>query len=164
MPSAERPTEGDALKRLRLPLSLALASAVFVTAAPQPASAARSFTGKGMMDAVNSVRAKYGLRQLKRARRLVRSSASRAELMMRGDFFAHPSTLSVPTFDRVGEILELHGGRRPRMGRTIRLWLHSTGHRAVMLSSHYRWIGAARAVGLYGGHRATIWVVRFGKH
>ena len=83
---------------------------------------------------------------------------------MRRDFFAHPARLSVPTFDRVGEILELHGGRRQRMSRTIRLWLNSYGHRAVMMSSHYRWIGAARAVGLYGGHRATVWVVRFGKH
>jgi uncharacterized protein YkwD len=152
------------LKRLQRLLSLALVSAFFVATAPQPASAARSFTGKGMMDAINSVRAKYGLRQLKRSRRLVRSSAARSELMMREDLFAHPAQLRVPTFDRVGEILELHGGRRPRMGRTIRLWLNSSGHRAVMLSSRYRRIGAARSVGLYGGARATIWVVRFGKH
>lgn len=116
------------------------------------------------MDAINAVRAKSGLGQLKRSRRLVRTSAARAELMMRDDFFAHPARLRVPTFDRVGEILELHGGRRPRMSRTIRLWLNSYGHRAVMMSPHYRRIGAARAVGLYGGHRATVWVVRFGKH
>jgi uncharacterized protein YkwD len=151
------------LKRLRLLLSLALVSAFAIAAVPQPASAARSFAGEGMMDAINSVRANHGLRQLKRSDRLVRSSSSRAELMMHGDFFAHPAQLRVPTFDRVGEILELHGGRRPRMGRTIRLWLNSYGHRAVMLSSRYRRIGAARAVGRYQGDRATIWVVRFGK-
>ena len=151
------------MKRLRLLLSLALVSAFAIAAVPQPASAARSFAGEGMMDAINSVRANHGLRQLKRSDRLVRSSSSRAELMMRGDFFAHPAQLRVPTFDRVGEILELHGGRRPRMGRTIRLWLNSYGHRAVMLSSRYRRIGAARAVGRYQGDRATIWVVRFGK-
>lgn len=151
------------MKRLRLLLSHALVSAFAIAAVPQPASAARSFAGEGMMDAINSVRANHGLRQLKRSDRLVRSSSSRAELMMRGDFFAHPAQLRVPTFDRVGEILELHGGRRPRMGRTIRLWLNSYGHRAVMLSSRYRRIGAARAVGRYQGDRATIWVVRFGK-
>jgi uncharacterized protein YkwD len=151
------------LKRLRRLSSLALLSAFVVAAAPQPAGAARSFPGEGMMDAINSVRANHGLRQLERSARLVRSSASRAELMMHGDFFAHPSQLQVPTFDRVGEILELHGGRRARMGRTIRLWLNSYGHRAVMLSSRYRRIGAARALGSYQGHRATIWVVRFGK-
>jgi uncharacterized protein YkwD len=152
------------LKRLRRLLSLALVCAFFVAAAPQPANAARSFTGKGMMDGINSVRAKYGLRHLERSRRLVRTSAARAELMMRENFFAHPAQLRVPTFDRVGEILELHGGRRQRMRRTIRLWLNSTGHRAVMLSSRYRWIGAARAIGAYERGPATIWVVRFGKH
>jgi uncharacterized protein YkwD len=145
-------------------LSLAVLGVIAVTAAPQPASAARSFTGKGMMDAINYTRSKYGLRHLKRSPRLVRSSAARGELMMRENFFAHPARLRVPTFDRVGEILELHGGRRQRMSRTIRLWMNSYGHRAVMLSSHYRWIGASRAVGQYQGGPATIWVVRFGRH
>jgi uncharacterized protein YkwD len=145
-------------------LSLAVLGVIAVTAAPQPASAARTYTGAGMMDGINAVRAKYGLRQLRPAPRLVRSSAARASLMMRENFFAHPSRLRVPTFDRVGEILERHQGHRPKMGRTIRLWMNSYGHRAVMLSSHYRWIGAARATGRYGGYRANIWVVRFGKH
>ena len=152
------------MKRLRLLLSLALMGAIAVTAVPQPASAARSIPGKGMMDAINYIRSNAGLHTLKRSPRLVRSSARRAELMMREDFFAHPAQLRVPTFDRVGEILELHGGRRQRMRRTIRLWMNSSGHRAVMLSSRYRWIGAARAVGSYDGGPATIWVVRFGKH
>ena len=151
------------MKRLRLLLSLALLGAL-VTAVPQPANAVRSIPGNGMMDAINYVRAKAGLRTLKRSSRLVRSSAARAELMMREDFFAHPSRLRVPTFDRVGEVLELHGGHRPRMSAVLRRWNNSYGHRALILSSRYRWIGAARAVGRYGGRRATIWVVRFGKH
>ena len=117
-----------------------------------------------MMDAINYVRAKAGLRPLRRSRRLVRSSAARANYMMQRDFFAHPSYLRVPSFYRVGEVLELHGGRRPRTNRTLRLWGGSPGHHAVIMSSHYRWMGAARAVGRYRGARATIWVVRFGKH
>ena len=152
------------MKRLRLLLSLALLCALAVTAAPQPAAAARSLPGKGMMDAINSVRAKHGLRPVKRSRRLVRSSAARAELMMRADFFAHPTRLRVATFDRVGEVLELHGGRRPRMTNVLQRWLGSYGHRAVILSRRYRWVGAARSIGRYHGSRATIWVVRFGRH
>jgi uncharacterized protein YkwD len=50
------------------------------------------------------------------------------------------------------------------MSHVLDRWLNSYGHRAVMMSRRYRWIGAARAVGLYGGARATIWVVRFGRH
>ena len=117
-----------------------------------------------MMDAINLVRVQHGLRPLARSRRLVRSSQGRAKLMMRRDFFAHPSYLSVPTFDRVGEVLEIHGGRRPHTGAVMRRWANSPGHWSVILANHFRWMGAARAVGRYGGARATIWVVRFGKH
>jgi uncharacterized protein YkwD len=134
-----------------------------MTAAPQPAHAARSIPGNGMMDAINYVRQNAGLRPLRVSSRLVRSSAARAELMMREDFFAHPSRLSVPTFDRVGEVLELHGGHRPRMSHVLDRWRGSYGHWSVITSRRYRWIGAARAVGRYGGSRATIWVVRFGR-
>ena len=84
--------------------------------------------------------------------------------MIREDFFAHPSYLRVPTFDRVGEVLELHGGRRPQTSAVLRRWANSSGHWSVITSRAYRWMGAARAVGRYGGARATIWVVRFGKH
>jgi hypothetical protein len=83
--------------------------------------------------------------------------------MMRADVFAHPARLSVPTFDRVGEVLELHGGRRPRVVRTLRRWGNSPGHHRVLSSPELRWIGAARATGRYHGRQATIWVVRLGR-
>jgi uncharacterized protein YkwD len=137
---------------------------VLTTAAPQPAHAARSIPGNGMIDAINQVRAQSGLRTLRRSSRLVRSSAARAELMMRQNFFAHPAQLRVPTFDSVGEVLEIHGGHRPRMSAVLRRWRNSYGHWSVITSNRYRRIGAARAVGRYQGARATIWVVRFGKH
>lgn len=152
------------MKRLRLLVSLALTAVLTTTAAPQPAHAARSIPGHGMIDAINLLRAKAGLRTLKTSPRLVRSSAARAELMMRDDFFAHPAQLRVPTFDSVGEILELHGGHRARMTHVLERWRASYGHWSVIMSSRYRQIGAARAVGRYQGARATIWVVRFGRH
>lgn len=148
------------MKRLRLPLSLALLCAL--SAVPAPASAAVS--GERMIDAINWTRAQAGLRPLQRSRRLGRSAAARSELMMHSDFFAHPSHPSVPTFDSVGEVLELHGGHRPRPLRTLRLWANSPGHRAILRSRRFRWIGAARAAGRFRGHRATIWVVRLGRH
>ena len=152
------------MKRLRLLLTFALVGTLTATAAPQPATAARSIPGNGMMDAINHLRASAGLPTLRRSSRLVHSSAARAELMMRENFFAHPAQLRVPTFDRVGEVLELHGGHRPRMSDVLRRWRNSYGHWSVITSSRYRWIGAARAIGRYQGTRATIWVVRFGRH
>ena len=152
------------MKRLRLLLVFAVLCALIGASAPTTASAANARKGDAMMDAINWARASAGLRPLARSRRLVHSSRARASLMMRADFFAHPSYLSVPTFDRVGEVLEIHGGRRPQTGAVIRRWVNSPGHHAVIASRAYRWIGAARAIGRYGGARATIWVVRFGKH
>lgn len=149
------------MKRLRLLFVLILLCAL--APVPAPASAAGAYSGDRMMDAINWVRAQSGLRPLKRSRRLVRSSAARARTLMRYDFFAHPARLRVPRFDRVGEVLELHGGRRPRVNTVLRRWANSPGHRAVLASPRFRWVGAARAVGRYRGARATIWVVRFGR-
>ena len=152
------------MKRLRLLLTSAFLCALAASVVPAPAGAAVSLRGNGMMDAINGARAEAGLRPLRPSRRLVRSSAARSELMMRADFFAHPARLRVPTFDRVGEVLELHGGRHPRTRGALRRWVNSPGHWSVISSRRFRWVGAARAVGRYQGNRATIWVVRFGRH
>jgi uncharacterized protein YkwD len=102
--------------------TLALVVLGAVLAAPAPAGAAKTATGDRMIDAINWSRAEAGLRPLKRSRRLIRSSRARARRMMRAGFFAHPVRLRVPTFARVGEVLELHAGRRPRVVRTLRRW------------------------------------------
>ena len=150
------------MKRLQLLLVAVLLCSV--ATAGTTADAARTYSGDTMIDAINWARASAGLRPLKRSRRLTRSARARADLMMRADFFAHPSRLRVPTFGRVGEVLELHGGRRPHVMAVLRRWANSPGHREVMSARHFRWIGAARAKGRWRGYRATIWVVRFGKH
>lgn len=151
------------MKRLRLALVLVLLCSLAALPAPVAAPAATTRVGEGMMDAINWVRAQKGLRPLRRSRRLVRSSAARSRLMMRNNFFAHPSRLRVPSFDAVGEVLELHSGDRPQTTRVLRRWGNSSGHRSVIMSRRYRWIGAARTTGSFRGGRATIWVVRFGK-
>jgi uncharacterized protein YkwD len=149
------------LTRLRLPLSLALLCVLVATAVPASSSAAPP--AKRMIDAINWSRASYGLPTLHRSRKLSRSATRRARRMIRADFFAHPTRLRVPRFDRVGEVLELHGGRRARVGRTLRRWGRSPTHRLVLLTAAFRYAGAGRASGWYRGQRATIWVVRLGR-
>ena len=127
-----------------------------------PASAAAKSPGKRMVKAANEWRSAHGLAPLRSSKRLRRSAKGRARRMIRHDFFAHPSRLYVPRFDRVGEVLELHGGRRARVRRTLRKWAASPGHRAVLLSSSFRRIGAGRASGWYQGQRVTIWIIRVG--
>ena len=150
------------MKRLQLPIAIFVVCALASPGTPAAASTARR--GDSMMDAINYVRGVAGLRPLRHSRRLTRSSAARANVMMQRDFFAHPARLRVPSFDSVGEVLELHTGRRARVNRTLRRWADSPAHHAVLTSRRFRWVGAARAIGRFRGRRATIWVVRFGRH
>ena len=149
------------MQGLRLKLSFVLVCVLGSVAAPAPAATVHQ--GERMIDSINWSRAQAGLRPLRPSRRLNRSSAARARRMMRADFFAHPARLRVPTFDSVGEVLELHGGRRPRVRGTLRRWRNSPGHHRLLSSRRFRRIGAARATGRYRGRRATIWVVRLGR-
>lgn len=155
--------KGDALKRLRLLFVPAVLASFAALPAPAPADAATTSVGKGMMDAINWARADAGLRPLRRSKRLVGSSQSRAAVMMRNNVFAHPSRLRVAGFSRVGEVLEMHGGKRARMTRVLRRWGNSPAHREIIMSPRFRRIGAARATGRFNGTRTTMWVVRFGK-
>ena len=149
------------MKRLRLPLSLALLCVFVALAVPMPA-AAGSKTSR-MTDGINWARAYWGLPTLHKSRRLHHSAERRASRLMRRDYFAHPATLRVASFERVGEVLELHAGRRARIRRTLLRWGRSPGHRSVLMSRSYGYIGAGKATGWYRGQRATIWVVRLGR-
>jgi uncharacterized protein YkwD len=151
------------LNRLRLPFSLVLLCVLLALAVPT-AGSARPPAGKRMVDGINWSRASQGLRPLRVSRRLSRSAAAHARGMLRVGVFAHPARLRVPGFDRVGEVLELHSGRRPKPGRALRRWAHSPPHRQILLSSRFRHVGVAYARGRIHGFRATVWVVRTGSH
>lgn len=148
------------MKRLRLPLSLALMCVFVALAVPTTASAGRATSR--MTDGINWARAYWGLPTLHKSRRLHRSAERRASRLMRRDYFAHPARLRVASFDRVGEVLALHGGRRSRIRRTLWRWGHSPSHRSLLTARRFRYIGAGKATGWYHGRRTTIWVVRLG--
>lgn len=151
------------MKRLQVLLVLVALCLVAALPAPTAASAVQTAEGEGMMKAINWVRADAGLRPLRPSKRLIRSSRSHAATMMRNNVFAHPSRLRVAGFERVGEVLEKHGGKRPYQTRVLRMWGNSPSHRDIIMSRGFRRIGAARATGRFDGRRTTIWVVRVGK-
>lgn len=132
-------------------------------ASPMSVGALRAERGTRIVDGINWVRASKDLRTLKGSRRLARSARARARLMMRADFFAHPSRLRVRGFHRVGEVIAFHRGHKPRALRTLKRFGKSPPHRQLLLSRKYRRVGAARAHGRWRGTRATIWVIRVGK-
>jgi uncharacterized protein YkwD len=82
---------------------------------------------------------------------------------MRTDSFHHASRIQASSrFKRLGEALALHPGWRPKRSVTVRRWLRSSGHRALLLSSRFRYVGAGMARGRYGSGYATIWTLQLG--
>jgi uncharacterized protein YkwD len=149
--------KGIALSRLPVFVltGLLIAAAVAAPAAAAPA--------RDAIDQLNDIRRASGLAPLQQSPSLARSSNRYARHMIRADFFGHSSRIAVSSqFGRAGETLALHNGWSPHAGETISGWMNSPGHRAVLLSSRYRWVGMGLARGRIGSRLVTVWVAHVG--
>jgi uncharacterized protein YkwD len=132
--------------------------------APAPAVADRSELRHRMLKAVNAVRAQHGLAAFRGSRTLHRSARRYARWMLRADYFGHLSRIRASGhFSMLGEALAWHTGRRPRVRWTVRRWMRSPPHRALILHPEFRRLGAGLARGNLSGWRATTWVLHFGR-
>jgi uncharacterized protein YkwD len=130
-----------------------------------PAAAARDDAkASDIMRAINEVRARHGLRALRPSDSLERSAFAFARHLMRTDRFDHADRIHADSrFRRLGEALAYHSDHRLRKRLTLRRWMGSPPHRALILSRGFRWIGAGYARGGLGGGPATIWVLHLGR-
>jgi len=149
--------------RIRLaPLGATLVCAVALMA-PAGAQGKVGELELQMLHAVNKARAQHALGPLRGSRSLRRSARGYARWMLRADYFGHLDRIRASSrFSLVGENLAWHTGRRPGVARTVRGWLHSSMHRALILHPGFRWLGAGMARGRLHGRRATTWVLHFG--
>ena len=117
-----------------------------------------------MIAKINQARARNGLRPLHRSPSLSGSSSRFAAFLMHRGVLAHRSRVSAGAgFSRLGEALAMISGRGFGVGGTVRMWLHSPTHRAVILTRSMNLIGAGAVRGRFDGRRATIWVVQTGR-
>jgi uncharacterized protein YkwD len=128
-----------------------------------PSTASADHARAKMIERVNDARADNGLRALRSAPALARSSASFSHHLMKRDAFGHGNGVSASGFRGMGEALSLHFGFKPKVGGTVRRWLASPAHRAVVLKRGANWIGVGMTRGRFRGHRATIWVLQVGR-
>jgi uncharacterized protein YkwD len=148
--------------RSRMALGATLACGVAL-AAPAPAVTDGSELRQRMLHTVNGVRAQHGLAAFHGSATLHRSARAYAGWMLRTDYFGHLSRIRASSrFSLLGEALAWHSGRRALVGRTVRRWLQSPPHRALILHRGFRWLGAGVARGRLAGWRATAWVLHFG--
>jgi uncharacterized protein YkwD len=128
-----------------------------------PSSAAVAGAEQEAIEALNDVRRANGLAPLRESGSLNRSSGQYARKMLRHDFFGHGPSIDVAgAFRSAGETLAYHTGWDAQPRRTIGRWMNSPGHRAVLLSPAFRWVGMGLARGRLGGSVATTWVAHVG--
>jgi uncharacterized protein YkwD len=128
-----------------------------------PTAPAAADAEREAIDELNEVRRAHGVPALRVSGSLNRSSGHYARRMLRDDFFGHGSQIEVAgEFRSAGETLAWHSGWNAQPRRTVRRWMASPGHRAVLLSRTFRWVGMGLARGRLGSRVATAWVAHVG--
>jgi uncharacterized protein YkwD len=146
----------------RLPVAL-LTGLLIAAATLLPAATAAASAEDDAIDQLNQLRQASGLPTLQASEALHRSSTKYARRMVANNYFGHASRIAASgAFGRVGETLELHAGWRADPAQTISAWMRSSGHRAVLMSSAYRWVGMGIARGKIGSRLVTVWVAHVG--
>jgi uncharacterized protein YkwD len=110
---------------------------------------------------INRARAQHGLSSLHSTGSLERAAAAHSRDMVRRDFFSHESPGGSTPQQRIDRTGYLSGARSWAIGETIawgtggfatpasivRDWLHSPGHRAILLDGRFRDLGIGIAIG-----------------
>ena len=127
---------------------------------------------RAIVRAINRQRTKHGLVSVRSSRRLARAADYHSWEMLDADYFAHESRDGSPFDQRirryadhrsVGETLAMLGGcGKHSARRVVRMWMHSAGHRAILLSSTFRRVGLGRRTGDLGGSHACVVTADFG--
>ena len=139
----------------------------FAVAFVCPAFAAAANSGLGAelkaIEALNQVRTSNGLAPLRPSGTLGQSANAYARWMLEHDFFGHQPRIPVASrFHTAGETLAWHSGFRPGPRRTVRQWMASAPHRAVLLSPAFHMVGMGMERGRLGRRPTTMWVAHLG--
>ena len=134
---------------------------------PARATAARGNldrTERKVIRIVNRIRARHGLRRLRASRRLARAASAHTGDMLARDFLSHASSDGTGMAQRVrrytrahwiGENIAALSGRATAR-RTVRMWMQSPPHRAVLMSASGRRIGVGKRRGRLGSARRAV--------
>jgi uncharacterized protein YkwD len=115
------------------------------------------------VDQVNQLRAGRGLAALHVSSTLRHSARRYAAEMLRRHYFGHLAHIEVASrFRYAGECLAIHWTRSAEPSGTVRQWMASPPHRALLMSSRFRFVGLGLARGRFGSRVATTWVAHLG--
>ena len=140
-----------------------LACALALVALALPAAARAADPEQEAVDQVNQLRAGRGLDPLQVSSSLSRSARRYAAEMLRRDHFGHLPHIEIASrFRFAGEALAMHWNLTAEPAQTVRQWMASPSHRALLMSSRFRFVGLGLARGRLGSRAATTWVAHLG--
>jgi uncharacterized protein YkwD len=143
---------------------LLLVCALLALLVAYPAAQAQASPTLDMIAKINDLRHSHGLRTLQVSPSLMHSAHRYSSVMMSRQYFGHASRIQASAkYRRLGEIIEIHRGRRVGISRAFSDWLHSPEHLGVMLDPSFTYAGGGYTAGRFHGSSSTIWVVHFGK-
>jgi uncharacterized protein YkwD len=153
-------------------VALAALACVFAPA-PVPASAdgpSHDSTERRVIGLLNHVRARQGLARLRPSRPLGRAADRHTRDMIRRNFFDHTSSDGTSfgkrlnrytTAGQVGENIGYLQGSANAAPRIVRMWMHSAGHRAMILEGSFRKVGVGGRKGRLGRSSVAVFTADF---
>jgi uncharacterized protein YkwD len=132
---------------VRRALLAALLVGCFSTPSNAAASSRHDATEAGIIRALNSARANYGLPRLRTSRGLARAADAHSRAMRRSNTLGHGDySRRVRRYVRTRKVGEnLAWMSRCKASAIVNMWLRSAPHRKVMLSRSFRRIGVGRS-------------------
>jgi uncharacterized protein YkwD len=107
---------------------------------------------RAIVRAVNRIRTRHGLPGVRRNVGLAAAADAHSAEMLATGTFGHgeigPRVRAYANFHRIGETLAW--SPRCSAGKIVRMWMHSTPHRTVLLRRGYRNVGVGRRAGWLG--------------
>jgi uncharacterized protein YkwD len=142
----------------------------------RPTSATLKRAVRATVCLINAARSQHGLGVLRSKAKLRQAAVAHSRDMVSHGFFAHDSpTGSTPKqrVDRtgylagahawaVGETIAWGSGRMASPAAIVNEWMHSAGHRAILLDGRYRDLGIGIAMGAPGGRGGATFTGDFG--
>jgi len=122
-------------------------------------------TERKVVKLVNRIRARHGLRKLRPSRTLARAASDHTGDILRTDVLSHCSSDGTPMATRVrrytgadwvGENIATVSRKGSAAREVVRMWMHSPGHRAVLLSPSGRRIGVGKRRGNLAGAKRAV--------
>jgi uncharacterized protein YkwD len=153
-------------------IATSLIALLLAAVAATPASAATAPPPRtALLYRINQVRADHNLAPVYPSSSLQLAAMHHSDDMMMRDYFSHTSPKGSTLYSRIvntgfvrgyswlgGETLAWGTGSLASPISTVKAWLASPEHRAIMLSPQYRWVGISRTCGTYEGHAgACVW-------